>query len=56
MTSSKEKDEWAKTALRLPRDLHGQVHKAARAEDRTFNGQIVAILRAALQQKQEVTQ
>lgn len=37
--------DWQKTALRLPRDLHQQVHAAAKANDRTFNGQIVAFLK-----------
>ena len=41
-------DDYARTALRLPRELHAAVHAAARAQDRSFNGQIVALLRAAL--------
>ncbi len=48
MTSKQPKDGYAKTALRLPRDLHNAVHAAAQAEDRSFNGQVVAVLRAAL--------
>lgn len=45
--------DWAKTALRLPRDMHTKVHEEAKRNDRTFNGQIVAMLRQALQPKQE---
>lgn len=40
--------DYAKTALRMPRDLHQAVHAAAKAEDRTFNGQLVAMLREAI--------
>ena len=48
MTSQRQHDGYARTALRLPHDLHKAVHAAAQAEDRSFNGQIVAVLRAAL--------
>lgn len=50
MATAANQDEYAKTALRLPRDLHKAVHEAARQQDRSFNGQIVALLRAALLQ------
>lgn len=45
MAINQTQADWQKTALRLPRDLHQQVHEAARANDRTFNGQIVAFLK-----------
>lgn len=45
MATNQTQADWQKTALRLPRDLHQQVHQAARANDRTFNGQIVAFLK-----------
>tara|TARA_B100001105_G_scaffold236652_1_gene212619 strand:+ start:24236 stop:24409 length:174 start_codon:yes stop_codon:yes gene_type:complete len=48
MATSATQDDYAKTALRLPRDLHRAVHEAAKQQDRSFNGQIVALLRAAL--------
>lgn len=56
MASSTSLNDWAKTALRLPRDMHTQVHEEAKRNDRTFNGQIVAMLRQALQHKHEVQQ
>jgi hypothetical protein len=56
MATNQTQADWAKTALRLPRDLHQQVHEAARAEDRTFNSQIVALLKAALASRQQVAQ
>lgn len=48
MATSINQDEWVKTALRLPQDLHAAIHETAREQDRSFNGQIVAMLRAAL--------
>lgn len=45
MATNQTQADWQKTALRLPRDLHQQVHAAAKANDRTFNGQIVAFLK-----------
>lgn len=45
MATNQTQADWQKTALRLPRDLHQQIHEAAKANDRTFNGQIVAFLK-----------
>lgn len=45
MASKQTQEDWIKTALRLPRDLHKQVHDAAAAEDRTFNSQLVTFVR-----------
>lgn len=47
-----KKDEWVRTALRLPRELHAVVHEAAKVNDRTFNGQIVAALRKSVAERQ----
>jgi hypothetical protein len=41
--------DWQRTGLRLPRDLHQQVHEAAKEDDRTFNSQIVAFLRESVE-------
>jgi len=40
--------EYAKTALRLPRDLHQAVHAVAKAQERTFNGQLIVLIRDAI--------
>lgn len=56
MATNQTQAEWAKTALRLPRELHQQVHEAAKAEDRTFNGQIVALLKVAIASRQQSAQ
>lgn len=48
MATNQTQADWAKTALRLPRDLHQQVHEEAKRQDRTFNGQIVATLRQSI--------
>ncbi len=50
MAINQTQADWVKTALRLPRDLHQQVHDEAKRQDRTFNGQIVAALRQAVKQ------
>lgn len=47
MASNQTQADWVKTALRLPRDLHRDVHEDAKRNDRTFNSQIVATLRQA---------
>lgn len=44
MANNQTQADWQKTALRLPRDLHKQIHEAAKQNHRTFNGQIVALL------------
>ena len=49
MTSTHTQAGWAKTAVRLPRELHQQVHAAAKAEGRSFNGQLVALIRESVQ-------
>lgn len=59
MKTNQTQADWQKTALRLPRDLHRDVHAEAKRQDRTFNSQIVAVLRqntpAAQQQLQGAT-
>ncbi|MDR0225682.1 MAG: Arc family DNA-binding protein [Burkholderiaceae bacterium] len=45
MATNQSQIDWQKTALRLPRGLHQQVHATALAEGRSFNSQIVAMLR-----------
>ena len=53
MTTAQKQDDWAKTAIRLPRDVHTQVHEVARREDRSFNGQLVALIRDGLRARQQ---
>lgn len=40
-------DDYIRTALRVPPDLHAQIHEAAKANTRTFNAEIVARLQAS---------
>ncbi len=56
MAINQTQADWQKTALRLPRDLHQQVHEAARANDRTFNGQIVAFLKECVRSAAQGTE
>ena len=37
-------DDYIRTALRVPPDLHAQIHGAAKENNRTFNAEIVARL------------
>lgn len=37
-------DDYIRTALRVPPDLHSQIHEAAKTNNRTFNAEIVARL------------
>lgn len=37
-------DDYIRTALRVPPDLHAQIHEAAKGNNRTFNAEIVARL------------
>lgn len=53
MARNQSQDNWKRTALRLPEDLHKQVHEMALADDRTFNGQIVAFLRECIKSRQQ---
>ncbi len=52
MAINQTQADWQKTGLRLPRDLHRQVHEAAKEDDRTFNSQIVAFLRECVETRQ----
>jgi len=44
---SKQQD-YVRTQLRVPPDVHRAVHDAARAAERTFNAEIVHLLRTSL--------
>lgn len=52
MATNQTQADWQKTGLRLPRELHQQVHEAAREDDRTFNSQIVAFLKDCIEARQ----
>lgn len=41
-------DDYIKTALRLPRDVHAQIQQAATASGRSMNAEIVARLQGSL--------
>lgn len=51
MATNQTQAEWQRTALRLPRDLHKQVHEAASAEGRSFNGQLVMFIRECIKSR-----
>lgn len=44
MATSLNQDDYLKTALRLPRDLHAKIQEAASAAERSMNAEIVARL------------
>ncbi|MFM2254158.1 MAG: hypothetical protein RJB68_2495 [Pseudomonadota bacterium] len=43
--------DYVKTALRLPPELHAALHEAAAEGERTYNGEILARLRASFKGK-----
>jgi hypothetical protein len=45
MSKPKSQDDYVKTALRLPRDLHAQIADAAEANGRSMNAEILARLK-----------
>lgn len=49
MATIQPQDDFQKTALRLPRDLHAQLHEAAAAAGRSYNAEIVARLQASFE-------
>jgi len=44
MTKSAKQDDYIRTALRLPRDLHQRVQEDAERNGRTMNAEIIARL------------
>jgi hypothetical protein len=42
--SAKQAD-FVKTAIRMPPELHKSIHELAKKQDRTFNGQLLAMLK-----------
>ena len=55
MAKPKTQDHYVKTALRLPPELHAQLHDATEASGRSLNAEIVARLEASFGQE-DVTQ
>lgn len=51
MATSLNQDDYLKTALRLPRDLHAKIHEAAQQAERSMNAEIVARLAASFEPK-----
>lgn len=41
MQRKAKQNDYMKTALRLPRDLHARLHDAAEANNRTYNSEIL---------------
>jgi hypothetical protein len=44
---SGRQENWVRTALRLPPEIHAKVHEQAEKNRRSFNGEIVAVLEDA---------
>lgn len=44
MVTKKSQDDYKKTALRLPKELHESLHAAASSSGRSYNAEIVARL------------
>lgn len=46
-TFASPQDEYIKTSLRLPRELHEKVHASAREHGRSFNDELIARIAGA---------
>lgn len=55
MATNAPQDDWHKTGLRLPRDLHARIHEAAAVSGRSYNAEIVSRLEASLSMPPEAT-
>lgn len=55
MATNKPQDDYKKTALRLPPELHERLHEAAAASGRSYNAEIVARLEESLERQQAAT-
>lgn len=49
----KAQTDFVKTALRLPPDLHAEIHRAAEQAERSYNAEIVHRLRESLKQQED---
>lgn len=48
MATSIDQSNFVKTALRLPPELHAAVHACAKESGRSYNGELIALIEAAL--------
>ena len=55
MATNQPQDDFQKTALRLPKDLHAQLHEAAAASGRSYNSEIVQRLQASFERSGNFT-
>ncbi len=47
MKKRSSQDEFVRTALRVPPDLHAQIHDSAKGSGRTFNAELIHLLSSA---------
>lgn len=47
-------DDYIRTALRVPPELHAQIHASAKANNRTFNAEIVARLQESFEPRANI--
>lgn len=55
MATNIPQDDFQKTALRLPKDLHARLHESAAAVGRSYNAEIVARLAQSFEPSGDVT-
>lgn len=51
---ARTQDDYIRTALRVPPDLHARIHESAKASGRTFNAEIVARLEASFERAKSI--
>lgn len=55
MANLTSQDDYIRTALRLPRDLHKEVQDSAEKNNRSMNAEIVARLQSSFEEKKHVS-
>lgn len=46
---ARSQDDYIRTALRVPPELHARIHESAKASGRTFNAELVSRLEASFE-------
>lgn len=47
--------DFVKTAIRMPPELHKSIHELAKKQDRTYNGQMLAMLKDSIAKSDQQT-
>lgn len=56
MAANHTQKDWMRMGVRIPQDLHEQVHQTARAEGRSYNAQLLTFVREGIQTRAQQPQ